>query len=292
MMKTTAIHAALLGSASALGVNWVYDRPLLKKYLQDKNPIFLPIDHDLYSEAKTSFDVYPNHKIGDLDFMAEILYQTHIYRKQSLKQDLAGYKKHIYSFIGPSGSYDGYIESYAKDFIEQYNKAPELHTSYIDKQLIGPAMTFCFYDQPDSINQIADSLNFAKVFTAYSGVNDFTLLTHTLLTDFKHKVNKHIALKGNIKLAPKSYQEALKAALTDIPLEEFIEQYSGVGCGLEQTYPLIYYIVDKSRNWEEALQLNAEIGGASSGRGIFISAFFNFLTGIPDQYFNMLQYKL
>jgi len=298
MMKTTVLKASLLGSSSALGINWMYDRPFLKEYLKDKNPIFLPIDHDAYTNSKNSFDVYPNHKVGDLDFMGEILYLLHMHLEYSKDISLPSWRNTVFNYIGPSGTYDGYIEQYGKELVQQMitetakNVKGTLYTNHIDKQLIGPALLLAIFDKDNIKNKVEEATKYAKVFSAYENIQKFIELTNILLIDFKNRVNKHIALKGNIKLAPVEYQERLKAALEDITIDEFIEKHSGIACGLEQSFPLIYYIVDKSKNWEEALQLNASLGGASCARGIFISAFFNYLTGIPDQYVNALNYKI
>ena len=57
MSKVKMVKAALLGSSSALGLNWIYDKKLLSNYAE-KNPVlFIPIDHKLYKKAKTGFDV-------------------------------------------------------------------------------------------------------------------------------------------------------------------------------------------------------------------------------------------
>ena len=74
MSKISMIKAGLLGSSSALGLNWIYDKRLLSEFSKGTEVLFIPIDHKLYKKAKTGFAVYPKTVVGDLDFMGEIIY--------------------------------------------------------------------------------------------------------------------------------------------------------------------------------------------------------------------------
>ena len=44
--------------------------------------------------------------------------------------------------------------------------------------------------------------------------------------------------------------------------------------------------------WEDALRENVILGGASSARGIFISAIFNKIQGINPEFEDLLKHKL
>lgn len=298
MKKVSTLQAALLGSSSALGINWIYDRPFLKTYLEDKNPIFLPIDHEAYRQVENGFDVYPNHKVGDLDFMGECLYLLHMHLEYGKDKRTLGFRESVFEYLKPNGNYDGYIEKYGKELIQavinerQKDLEPQVHTEYEDTQLIGPAIFLGVYDNPKSVNKVADSLNYAKVFTSYSGVNYFNNLLNNLFTDLEHGKEKNQALKDNIKFAPKKYQKLLEKAVSDINLEDLLASYAGVACDLKQSFPMVYYIVANSNNWEEALQFNASLGGASSARGMFVSAIFSLIDDIPDEYLNKLNYRV
>jgi hypothetical protein len=292
-MKIEYVKAALLGSASALGLNWIYDRKLLDRFAEDNETIFIPIQHELYKEAKNGFDVYPNHKLGDLDFMGEVLWLFNQFLHNSKKHTAELWQETFYNYFKEDGPYDGYIEAYGKDLLKRLNdnESTSVHTEFEDKQLIGPLFILAMYSYHNSINKVQDALDYAKVLTSYSGVNYFSDLLYYLIKDLENGVAKKDALKRNINYAPKSYQESLKKALELDDINEFISSYSGIACGLEQSFPLIYYIVAHSNNWEEALRLNATLGGASSARGIFISYLLNIVDGINVKYEKNLNKK-
>ena len=294
MKKVTTTTASLLGSSSALGINWMYDRPYLENYLTDKNPLFLPIDHDAYAASKNGYDVYPNHQVGDVDFMGEMVYLLHQYLEHEPKKDVLTFRQKLYDFFGPQGTYDGYVEAYGKELVKTMNeeKTPIAHTDYLDSQLIGPALFLAVYDHPKSVNKVADSLHYAKVLTSYSGVNYFNNMLYNIFKELEAGKDKLAVLEDNIQYAPKKYQLMLKKAVTEMDLESFLEKYAGIACDLKQSFPLIYYIVAHTNSWEEALQLNASLGGASSARGMFISAIFNLIDDIPDSYLKKLNYKI
>lgn len=297
MSKTDIITASLLGSASALGLNWIYDKELLDEYKKDHEVIFIPIDHELYKKAKNGFDVYPNHQVGDLDFMGEVLYKFYEFYNESEDYSPQNWRKEFYNYFNEEGPYSGYIEHYGKDlllkFSEELNGKKEISvfTDHIDKQLIGPAFLLAMFGSTRAVNKVEDSLTYSQTLTAYKGIRYFDDLLYNVLFDLKKGVDKIKALKSNIFRAPKEYQESLNMALTMNDIDSFITEYSGVACGLEQAFPLIYYIVAHADNWEDALRLNASLGGASSARGMFISAIFNIISGIPKKYLNKLNYK-
>ena len=298
-MSTISIErAALLGSASALGLNWIYDKALLQTHKQEGHPmIFESIDHDLYKQASTSYDVYPNHRLGDVDFMGEVFYLFFMFLEYEKDIDLKRWRKVFYEYFREDYEYDGYIESYGKAFLQQYEAEKhgqpiQLHTSHVDKQLIGLLFLLGTYSQTKLINKEADALNYAKTLTAYSGINDLTAMLHKLLVLLDGGYDKMAALKDVIMLAPKEYRLALQKALTPIDMDTFIKEYSGIACGLDQSLPLIVYIIAHTNTWKEAMVLNATLGGASSARGIFISAIVSRYADIPAQYHHMLNYQI
>lgn len=272
MKQFPTVTAALIGSASALGYNWIYDRPLLNSIKDKRDMVFAPIDHDLYKKAKNAFDVYPNHDVGDLDFMGEMLYQLHQYLKQESLPTPQGFFETVYKYINKEGPYDGYIEGYGKDLITRYeNDEKILPTPYIDKQLIGPAIYFVIHDHFKE-HRIKHALRYASVFTSYKHTKHFIIIINQILKDLEQGLTLKETLKHNIKNAPKDYQDALSKALTSIDVDTFIKDYSGVACGLNQAFPLIYYILAHNETLMSALQQNSILGGASSARGIFIAA--------------------
>lgn len=299
MNKIRIEKAALLGSASALGLNWIYDRALLKTHKDESNPmIFESIDHELYKKAKNAFDVYPNHRLGDLDFMGEVLYLFYMYFEYEKDLSLARWRKVLYEYFREDFEYDGYIESYGRSFLDTYAKelAGEIpvkaHTDHIDKQLAGLLFILGTYDQQKSTDKIADAIQYAKTITADPNINDLTTMLFHLLQQLDRNIPKTKALQASLKHCPLEYKEAMNQALSTLDIETFLTKHSGVACNLEQSLPLVYYIIQHTNSWKEALVLNATLGGASSARGIFISAIISRYEEIPEQYAHLLQYHL
>ena len=298
MSKVKMIKAGLLGSASSLGLNWIYDKKLLSEYSRGNEVLFTPIDHDLYNKAKTAFNVYPETKVGDLDFMGEILYMFNKFLENSNDISLQNWRTEVYNYIKDDGPYNAYIEKYGKVLISKYEDElrkgvePKVHTDYEDNQLIGLAMFTAIYENDKFTNKVEDSMNYAKTFTNYSPIGNFTELLNNLFNDLKNGVEKEKALQNNIKYAPMSYQDKLKHSLHKVDSYSFIKNFSGVACELDQSFPLIYHLVAHYDNWEAALTQNAILGGASSARGILISAIFNLIDNIPSKYQDKLNYKL
>ena len=298
MSKTKMIKAGLLGSSSALGLNWIYDKKLLSNYSMDNKVLFIPIDHELYKEAKTGFDVYPETVAGDLDFMGEIIYLFNKFLNESKDITAQNWRTVVYNYIKDDGPYNAYIEKYGKVLISKYikelssNLEPQVHTDYEDNQLIGLAMFTAIYENETFKDKVKDSLNYSKVFTNYSAIENFTELLFNLFNDLKNGVKKETALKNNIQYAPSEYKEKLEHSLHKVDSYFFIKNFSGVACELDQSFPLIYHLVAHNDTWEEALIKNATLGGASSARGILISAIFNIIDIIPIQYQDKLNYKI
>jgi len=298
MLKTKMIKASLLGSSSALGLNWIYDKDLLIEYSKDNEVLFTPIDHDLYKKAKNGFDVYPNSVVGDLDFMGEILYLFNNFLEKNTDISASNWRKIVYNYIKDDGPYNSYIEKYGTVLISKFedelsnDKEPQIHTDHEDKQLIGLALFTAIYGNDKFTNKVEDSLNYAKVFTSYKAIENFTELLFNLFNDLNNGLEKEQALLNNIKYAPKEYQEKLKHSLHKVDTHFFINKFSGVACELDQSFPLIYHLVAHNETWEDALTQNAILGGASSARGIFISAIFNIIDIIPIKYKDMLNTNL
>lgn len=297
MSKLKMVDAALLGSSSALGLNWIYDKELLEEYSKDNEVLFIPIDHELYKKAKTGFDVYPKSQVGDLDFMGEILRLFHSFLNDKIDISPSNFRKVVYNYIKQDGVYDAYIESYGNDLIkkyedEQYNyKEQQIYTDYEDKQLIGLALFTAIYENPKFTDKVSDSLKYAKVFTSYKEIEDFTNLLNHLFDDLKNGVEKEDALLNSIQYAPFDFQEQLKHSLHKVDSHYFIDKFAGVACDISQAIPLIYHIVAHNNSWEDALTQNAILGGASSARGILISAIFNIIDIIPIRYQDKLNTK-
>lgn len=298
MKKNNLLEAALLGSSSALGLNWIYDKELLLEEEKKDSMIFRAIDHELYKKAEHGFDVYPNHKVGQLDFMGEVLYLFHMFNDYEKENSLLRWTEYFYEYFKKDNGYNGYLEKYGVDFITQHklaldtNKTPATITDHTDKQLVGLVFLLHLYEKTSSTEKVNDALIFARTLTNYTAITALNIMLYELLKKLDYGIKKENALNDVIKLTPKSYQNSLKAAITIPDAFEFISNYAGVACDLEQSLPLIFYIVKNSDSWTKGMELNATLGGASSARGIFVSALLSRIYEIPQEYKDKLYYSV
>jgi len=252
MKKNQLLEAALLGSSSALGLNWIYDKELLLDEKKKGSMIFREIDHELYSKAKNGFDVYPNHLVGQLDFMGEVLYLFHMFYDYEKEGLLLRWMEYFYEYFKEGNGYDGYLEQYGKEFIKNYKdaldtgKEPMVATDHTDKQLIGLAFLLHLYEKSKSIEKVNDSLLFARTLTNYTAITPLNIMMYELLKKLDYGIKKDEALSDVIQLAPELYQNALRASITIPDVYDFINNYAGVACELNQSLPLIFYIVKNS----------------------------------------------
>ena len=123
----------------------------------------------------------------------------------------------------------------------------------------------------------------AQLFT-----NNKHYLTYYLYFDVLFELLKDKPLKDAINsvltYAPDIYQEALEKAIEIQDTNTFIKQYAGRACSIDQAIPVIMHILYHTHTFEEALELNAKIGGASSDRGLIIGAILNEVYTIPNDW--------
>ena len=283
-MNKKLIKMSLIGSSSSLGTNWIYDKNLMKEFSKDKDLLFLPIQHELYEKAKAGFDVYPTFEVGDVDFMGEVIYRFHKYLEEGSEGSL---KQYLYDSFGPSSSYNGYIEHYGKEIIEKINDGNE-YTELVDKQLIGPAMFAIGFAHGLSNDEI---IEFTKTLTAYSNIPQFFEVLRFIF-EFAKPNNKEETLRKAATFLPKEYRESVEASFNEIDVDKFIDNFSGVACGMDQSIPLIFYILNNTKSFKEALQLNANLSGASCARGIIIGAIYSFVEDVPIEFKDILNYDI
>ncbi len=148
------------------------------------------------------------------------------------------------------------------------------------------------YENDKSIDKIGEALTFSKTLTNYANISPLTVMLNQLIQKLDYGVNKDIALKDVIELAPVIYRNNLTAAITIEDTDLFIKEYAGVACEIKLSLPLIFHIIKKTSSWEEAMELNAKLGGASCARGIYISSIVSRIYEIPSKYKKLLYYKI
>ena len=91
---------------------------------------------------------------------------------------------------------------------------------------------------------------------------------------FDHMLNVEGTLiekiKKSIHLAPVTDHEPLQQAILMDDTNKFIEAYAGRGCDIAHTLPVSIYVLAHTQTFEEAVKLNAKIGGDSADRALLI----------------------
>jgi hypothetical protein len=277
------LKAALIGNAAALGLNWIYDMPYLKRLNEKQDILFLKADQTLYDQAKKAYFAYPHSEIGDVSFQGNIA----IWLYQSLKKNFFlpadAYEDLIYEKIKPGSTYNGYIESFGRKMIED-RKTMASDSDFIahfenDDQLVGfiPWIVFREIKRPTM-----SALKFTRVFSTdttydlfFDVFNTFTSRGGTQIKDALEKLVE--SLPESIRLP---YSKALE--MKDTPL--FIKDYAGTACSIYHALPVIIHIMYHTQSFEEAIRKNTAIGGASSDRGMLLGALLSFYYDIPETF--------
>lgn len=299
MKKISINKAALLGSASALGYHWVYDPYKLMKRRDSGDPmIFQEIDHDFYKDTENTYDVYPYHKAGDLDFMGEVLYITNEFLENEDDLSLENFRSMLFDYFKEDSPYNGWVEGYAKDFLKVYQdelddkRESQVYTEYVDRQLVGLLFILAVLENDRIENKIETAVSLAKTLTSYENIEPLTHFLYLLFKELDDGKTIQEGLKATSNVIPKLYRENILKSLEDIDIITFAQNYSGIACGLDQSLSLIFYILNHTSTWEDAMVLNTSIGGASSNRGIFISAIASRYLEIPEKYVSKLNYNV
>jgi hypothetical protein len=277
------LKAALIGNAAALGLNWIYDMPFLKRLDEKQNIVFLKADQALYDQSKKAYFAYPHSEIGDVSFQGNIAIWLYQALKKNFFLPADAYEDLIYEQIKPGSSYNGYIESFGRKMIED-RKAMSLDKDFIahfenDDQLIGfiPWIVFREIKRPTM-----SALKFTRVFSVDTTYDLFFDVFNTLTSrgdqPIKEGLEKLVlSLPESIRLP---YEKALE--MKDTPL--FIKDYAGTACSIYHALPVIIHIMYHTSSFEEAIRKNTAIGGASSDRGMLLGALLSFFYDIPDTF--------
>ncbi len=282
------IYPALLSNAASLGVHWIYDYKFLEELSQKQSLLFLSQEKLLYDQANPSFYVYPNSNVGDLSLQGSImkwLYHAQSHHSNFSKED---YKKLLVNKFIPGGSYRGYVETYAKKLIvselsTQLNLAnPNL--SLNDDHLVGFIPYLVSKELDLSTN---DAWSLAQLFTNHSFYLSYykmfdAIINHLKVNSLKESIHK------SIKHAPSEMHTTLEKAIEIKHTNTFIDTYAGRACSIKDAIPVIIHILYHTNSFEEALSLNAMIGGASSDRGLLIGAILGQVYELPISWVNKI----
>lgn len=286
------ILPGLIANAATLGIHWIYDYEYLEILSKQKSLLFLRQEKKHFEKAKVSFYSYPNSKVGDLTVQGQIvkwLYKAMKDHKDFSKKD---YSKLLYEKFKPGGSYLGYVESYSKKHVLTFMaKSLDIEIPKIpvmDDHLVG-FVPYLVCKELNLSNEKAWELT-----TVYSQDEDYLIYFNMFdkLFEFLLKVGMQDAVKSVIHMGPQKYQIALKKAIEMDDTNEFIEKYAGRACAIKYSIPLIIHILSHTNSCQEAVELNAILGGAVSDRNTLIGAIYAQVSEIPDSWVKKVKEKI
>ena len=285
------LEGALIANAAALGFNWIYNMPYLERTAKSETLVFQKADPEKYKRARKGTFAYPFAEVGDVSFQGEIakwLYQALKENPDLTKEE---YEQLVFEQIKPGGAYRGWIESYGRKLV--FNKEIEAFKldytplSQDDDQLIG-FIPYLVTKELGLSNEKAWEL--AQAFTNLEEYKEFYETFDLLFKDLESMPMKE-ALQKSIQNAPKQYGFKLTMAVNMEDVKSFILQLVNTSCPIKYAIPLTYAILAHTNSYQEAVELNTKLGGASADRGMLIGAIYSQISDIPEDWQKHLKHE-
>jgi hypothetical protein len=278
------IQPALVANAASLGFHWIYDMDFLEELSKKQSLVFQLPSLELYAQAKPSFFGYPYAKVGDVTTQG--MYLKWLYKAIQEKPDfdLEDYRNLIFEQTKPGGPYIGYIETYNHTLLINAMSSklrlnlPALPVS--DDHLVG-FVPYLVSKELGLGNDYAWSL--AQLFTDKVEYRQFFDMFDYIFDNIA-QMPRLALLKNAIKFAPESYHEKLEKALSMENTRDFIKQYAGIACHIPQSVPLIFRILNQCTSYEDMVETNIRLGGASGERAMLLGAIFAQVSEIPEEW--------
>jgi hypothetical protein len=278
------IQPALVANAASLGFHWIYDMDFLEELSKRQSLVFQLPSLELYAQAKPSFFGYPYAKVGDVTTQG--MYLKWLYKAIQEKSDfdLEDYRNLIFEQTKPGGPYVGYIETYNHTLlINAMSSKLRLNLPALpvtDDHLVG----FVPYLVSKELGLGNDyAWNLAQLFTDKVEYRKFFDMFDYIFENIAQMPRLEL-LKNAIELAPESYHEKLEKALSMENTRDFIKQYAGIACHIPQSVPLIFRILNQCSSYEDMVETNIRLGGASGERAMLLGAIFAQVSEIPEEW--------
>lgn len=277
---------ALVANSAALGFHWIYDPTYLELLSKKESLLFQKQEKRHYNLAKISYYSYPNSSIGSFTLQGNILKWLYKALESNPNMTKNDYEIMLYNYLKPGGSYEGYVESYTKKMIIE-NLSKELNIDYqMFPKLDDHLVSFMPYIASKLLNlsndfawELAKLFSFIDSFPVYYKMFDYILL-HI------NNMPMNALLKKAIKLAPDIYYNQLEAALTISDTQSFIHDHAGIACQIPQSIPLIIHLLNKDLTYEDTIEFNVKLGGASSDRGLILGFILSSKYKVPTSWIN------
>ena len=279
-MKEKLTHA-LLANAATLGVHWIYNFQFLEALSKKQSLLFLDPDEKMYEASKIAYFAYPGYKAGDYTGVGQLITLLYDALADNPTFNKDDYQVLLTSLYMPGGTYKGYVESYGKKLVfNELKKALKVDADELlidDHQLVG----FVPYIAVKALGMNTDkAVELSQLLTSSDDYQSYFMM-------FDHMFNVEGTLEEKIKksihLAPVSDHEALKQAISMDDTDKFIEAFAGRGCDVAHTLPVIIHALTHTKTFEEAVKLNAKIGGDSADRALLIG-FLHQESHIPESW--------
>lgn len=286
------VKLALYANASTLGIHWIYNQSFLKKLSEKQSLFFTKQSKAIFDAAAPSYYAYPYANIGDVTIQGMALAWLYQALKTNPNLSVNDYKSLLLAKTLPGGTYIGYVESYLRQLIVNHEiesmKLPFTPLELDDDHLIGfvPYLACKQLGLPTSKAKELTSL-----FTKKEEYWDLFKMFDFIFDRIQTTPIKQL-LKEAILLGPKRYQIQLSKALTMEDTFAFVKDYAGTACAINQSIPIMIYLLNKVTSFDDMLLQNALISGSISERGMLLAALVGQLYPVKDVIENKLSSNL
>jgi hypothetical protein len=276
------LYGGLVANAASLGYHWVYNPEYLEELSKKKSLLFQIQNQSEFDEGKPSYYVYPNHKVGDVTTQGMFMIWLYEAMKNNMTFSKNDYENLIFSHIKPGGDYIGYVESYGKllviDQLSKDLKLKVVEQEKTDDHLVGFIPYLVAKELALDTNH---AFELTKLFTNKTEYLEFFQMFDYIFLEIQKRELKYV-LKDAIKLAPIAFTNKLAHAIEMEDTKDFIKNYAGISCHIQYSIPLIIHLLYHSSSYENLIEWNTRIGGASSDRGLLLGAIMSQISPIPD----------
>ncbi len=284
------IIPALTANAASLGVHWIYDHVWLKNKAQTESLWFRTQSSHDYQEANPAYHAYPHMKLGDVTVQGQMMMWLYPAMKDNPRFNVRDYSNLLYQHFKPGGTYQGYVESYAKKHVvEMLSSELNLSVNTVEKNddhLVGFVPYFVTKELALSIDL---AFELTKLYT-----NDTSYYAFFKMFDYlfeRSHDNLKITIEQAIHIAPLKFQHVLKQATQIQDTETFVVNYAGRACSIQYSIPVIIHLLYHHQTFESAMNANMLIGGAIADRAMFLGALYHQIKPLDAFYLEKLPFR-
>lgn len=282
------IQPALIANAASLGFHWIYDMDYLEDLSKKQSLVFQLPSIEQYNQAKPSYFAYPYARLGDVTTQGMYLKWLYEAAKDKSAFNVDDYRALIFEQTKPGGPYVGYIETYNHTMLIN-TMIPRLRLDLPvlpvnDDHLVG----FVPYLASKELGYDNDwAWNLAQLFTDKNEYRQFYEMFDYIFDNIA-QLPRFELLENALMSAPIEYREKLSAALTMDDTRAFIKQYAGIACHIPQSVPLIFHLLKRCGTYQEMVETNIRLGGASGERAMLLGAIFAQISEVPSAWVELL----